>query len=60
VILLLLIKAIYKPDGIRDYMFALFTGFTVSYVVLTIIGTFFRGQGMHLMWPWDPLQARIE
>jgi hypothetical protein len=60
VILLLLLRAIYKPDGIRDYMFALFTGFTVSFIVLTIIGTFFRGQGMHLMWPWDPLQVRVE
>jgi hypothetical protein len=60
VVLLLLIRFIYKPDGIRDYMFALFTGFVVSYVVLTIVGTFFRGQQMILMWPWDPRQARID
>jgi hypothetical protein len=60
VLLILLIKWIYKPDGARDYMFALFTGFVVAYVVLTIVGTFFRGQGMHLMWPWDPLQVRVE
>jgi hypothetical protein len=44
----------------RDYMFALFTGFVVVYVVLTIVGTFFRGQQMILMWPWDPRQVRIE
>ncbi len=59
-VLLLLLKWIYKPDGVRDYMFALFTGFVVSYVVLTIVGSFFRGQGMHLMWPWDPHMARID
>jgi menaquinol-cytochrome c reductase cytochrome b/c subunit len=60
VVLLLLIRFIYHPQGMRDYMFALFTGFVVSYVVLTIIGTFFRGQQMILMWPWDPRQVRIE
>jgi hypothetical protein len=60
VVLLVLIKIIYQPDGIRDYMFALFTGFVVAFVVLTIVGSFFRGQQMILMWPWDPRQARIE
>src|SRR3954447_21233802 len=60
IVLCILIKAIYHPDGIRDYMFALFTGFVVAYVVLTIVGTFFRGQQMILMWPWDPRQTRIE
>jgi len=59
-VLIALIKAIYRPDGMRDYMFALFTGFVVAYVVLTIVGTFFRGQQMILMWPWDPRQVRIE
>jgi hypothetical protein len=59
-ILLILIRFIYQPDGMRDYMFALFTGFVVAYVVLTIVGTFFRGQQMILMWPWDPRQVRIE
>lgn len=60
VLLIILLQMIYKPDGIRDYMFALFTGFVASYVILTIVGTFFRGQGMHLYWPWHPLQARVE
>ena len=32
-------------------------GFVVAYVVLTIVGTFFRGQQMILMWPWDPRQV---
>ena len=60
VILLILIKVIYKPQGARDYMLALFTGFVVAYVVLTIVGSFFRGQQMILMWPWDPRQARLD
>ena len=34
--------------------------FVVAYVVLTIVGSFFRGQQMILMWPWDPRQVRIE
>jgi menaquinol-cytochrome c reductase cytochrome b/c subunit len=60
IVLLLLVRAIYKPQGARDYMFALFTGFVVSYVVLTIVGSFFRGEQMILMWPWDPRQARLD
>jgi hypothetical protein len=60
VILLLLLKKFYKPDGARDWIIALFTGFFVSYIVLTIVGTFLRGQGMHLMWPWDARMIRVE
>jgi len=60
VVLLILVKVIYKPSGARDYMFALFTGFVVAYVVLTIVGSFFRGEQMILMWPWDPRQARLD
>ena len=55
-----LLKKFYKPDNARDWMIALFTGFFVAYIVLTIVGTFMRGQGMHLMWPWDPRMIRIE
>jgi hypothetical protein len=36
----------------RYYVLALFTGFFASYVLLTIIGTAFRGPGMELFWPW--------
>jgi quinol---cytochrome c reductase cytochrome c subunit, bacillus type len=60
IVLCVLINVIYHPDGVRDYMFALFTGFVVAYVVLTIVGTFFRGQQMILMWPWDPRQVRLD
>jgi len=59
-VLIVLIRVIYRPDGARDYVLALFTGFVVAYVVLTIVGSFFRGQQMILMWPWDPRQTRIE
>jgi menaquinol-cytochrome c reductase cytochrome b/c subunit len=60
ILLIVLIRVIYRPDGPRDYVLALFTGFVVAYVVLTIVGSFFRGQQMILMWPWDPRQTRIE
>jgi hypothetical protein len=55
-----LLKKYFKPDNARDWMIALFTGFFVAYIVLTIVGTFMRGQGMHLMWPWEPKMIRIE
>jgi hypothetical protein len=60
VLLCYLLKKLYKPDNARDWMICLFTGFFVAYIVLTIVGTFMRGQGMHLMWPWDPRMIRVE
>ena len=59
------------PDGLADEEVLqarqrprldarLFTGFFVSYVILTIVGTFMRGQGMHLMWPWDSRMIRVD
>lgn len=60
VLLVVLMKVLYGPLTTRDWMLCFFTGFFVSYIVLTISGTFFRGQGMHLYWPWDPHQIRVE
>ena len=57
--LMFLLHRVYKPNT-REVMVALFTGFVVSYVILTIFGTFFRGQGMQLYWPWDPHMQRID
>lgn len=37
----------------RHVLIALFSGFFATYVVLTIIGTAFRGSGMRLFLPWD-------
>ena len=37
----------------RDHMFAQFSGFIAVFLVLTIIGTFFRGEGMELLWFWE-------
>jgi quinol-cytochrome oxidoreductase complex cytochrome b subunit len=47
-----LVRRIYNADT-REIMVALFTGFVVSYVILTISGTAFRGHGMELFWPWQ-------
>ncbi len=37
----------------RDILIALFTGFVVTYLILTTVGTAFRGEGMKLYWPWQ-------
>jgi len=37
----------------RHCLIALFSGFVATYIVLTMSGTAFRGEGMHLFWPWD-------
>lgn len=37
----------------REIMIALYTFFLASFIVLTIIGTAFRGHSMKLMWPWE-------
>lgn len=42
----------WRPSG-REVLIGLFTGFAVSYLVMTISGTFFRGLGMHLTLPWN-------
>lgn len=37
----------------RELMIALFTFYFVSFLVLTLVGTAFRGHSMMLMWPWE-------
>lgn len=48
----LLIWKIFRPTR-RELIMAFFTGFVVSFFVLTIVGTAFRGEGMDLFWPWN-------
>lgn len=47
-----LVWKIFRPTR-REMVMAFFTGFVVSFFVLTIVGTAFRGEGMDLFWPWD-------
>jgi quinol-cytochrome oxidoreductase complex cytochrome b subunit len=51
-IMMAMVQAIFRPTR-REMIIALFTGFYVSYIVLTFFGTSFRGPGQALMWPWD-------
>jgi len=46
-----LVQRLFRPTR-RELIIALFTGFVVTYIVLTISGTSFRGEGQDLTWPW--------
>lgn len=48
----LLVWRIFRPTR-RELIMAFFTGFVISYLVLTVVGTAFRGTGMELFWPWE-------
>ncbi|REJ35468.1 MAG: menaquinol-cytochrome C reductase [Bacillota bacterium] len=37
----------------RELMIAMYSFFLASFIVLTIVGTAFRGEGMALTWPWE-------
>jgi menaquinol-cytochrome c reductase cytochrome b/c subunit len=37
----------------REIMIALYSFFITSFLLLTIVGTFFRGHSMELVWPWE-------
>jgi menaquinol-cytochrome c reductase cytochrome b/c subunit len=55
-VLAVLVQVIFKPTR-RELIIALFTGFVVTYIVLTISGTSFRGEGQNLVFPWQlPLE----
>ena len=42
----------WQPD-LRHYLIAYFTAIMTGYIVLTVVGTLFRGTGMRLTAPWD-------
>ncbi len=55
-ILVVLVQVIFKPTR-REMIIALFTAFVITYLVLTISGTSFRGEGQDLVFPWQlPLE----
>jgi menaquinol-cytochrome c reductase cytochrome b/c subunit len=58
---MILVRVFLKPlqPSRRDVLIGLFTAFVVTYIMLTIIGTGFRGEGMKLFWPWQ-IGAPIE
>lgn len=54
--LVILVKGIFRPTR-RELVISLFTGFFVTYIVLGIIGTSFRGPEQAFTLPWDlPLE----
>ncbi len=50
--LLYLIIRRWRPTT-REVAVGMFTGFAVTYIILTVSSTFFRGFGMHLTPPWN-------
>ena len=58
VLLVLLARVRWRANR-HETMIALFTGFVVTYFLLTIVGTAFRGPGMDLFWPWQ-MPAKTE
>ena len=50
------VQVLFRPT-LREMIIALFTGFAITYLMLTIFGTSFRGEGQALTWPWNlPLE----
>ena len=50
--LVTLVKRIFNPTT-RELIIALYTGFFVTYWLLALVGTSFRGQGQDLTLPWN-------
>ncbi|MBM2831544.1 MAG: putative menaquinol-cytochrome reductase [Dehalococcoidia bacterium] len=51
-VLLYLIIRRWRPNT-REVLVGFFTAFVVTYIVLILFGTLFRGLGMRLIWPWN-------
>lgn len=51
-VLVVLVQRRFKPNT-REIMIALYTFYLVSFIVLSLVGTAFRGESMHLVWPWQ-------
>ena len=50
-VLVLLVRILFRGNA-RDQVIAVWTGFVCVYLVLTIVGTSFRGPGMDMYAPW--------
>ncbi|MAE10361.1 MAG: hypothetical protein QGI51_00395 [Dehalococcoidales bacterium] len=51
-LLIMIIRRRWNPTK-REMMVGLFSAFVTTYVVLLIVTLFFRGLGLHLVWPWN-------
>ncbi|HYI24018.1 MAG TPA: hypothetical protein VD767_01290, partial [Thermomicrobiales bacterium] len=51
-VLVVMVQNIFRPTT-RELVIALFTGFFVTYWVLAVFGTSFRGPGQEFTMPWD-------
>lgn len=51
----LIIKFLKKSIGLNraEYIQSIIIMLTVAYTVFSIVGIFFRGEGMELVWPWQ-------
>jgi hypothetical protein len=52
VLLVVLLKIVFRGIDLSEIILGLFTGFVVVYLVLTFVGTAMRGPSMDLYWPW--------
>ncbi len=51
-LLVVIVRRVWRADT-REVIIALFTFFVASFVVLTVVGSAFRGHSMKLFWPWE-------
>lgn len=52
----LIIYALFRVGWLRtkrDLFIVMYTGVMTAYLVLSLVGSFFRGQGQALIWPWE-------